>query len=247
MSDALITNSYGFVGGTMKRFCVFFSALLMSAMPLRAQVYEPKEIKSVANLKADEGIVRLSLRTQRQFIETAYLYFVEVLPDGSDGPKTLQFERGAGVPVMGTNMIDVRPKYYRVPKGKYRLLAYTIACAGVPPPGTVCRFYGHSLPTERYETGSPAFEITRGAITDAGDFVIEYTKDVDLDNFNLFSDQLSDDGYGVRWRSIKEPILPIFAGVPAGASPEVPSVFQSRIECEQRPKDKLVQYPFRCR
>lgn len=100
---------------------------IFSAAPVKAQRYEPKEVKTAKDIKAGVGVVRLSLRTQRQFIETAYLYFIEVLPDGSDGPRTLQFERGAGVPVMGTNMIDVKAKYYRVPKGKYRLLAYTVA------------------------------------------------------------------------------------------------------------------------
>ena len=64
----------------MTRFYAVITALLMSVVPLQAQVYEPKEIKGNANLKADEGIVRLSLRTQRQFIETAYIYFIEVLP-----------------------------------------------------------------------------------------------------------------------------------------------------------------------
>jgi hypothetical protein len=221
-------------------------ALLSTAMPAEAKVYEPKEIKSEKALAPEEGAVRLSLRTQRQFIETAYIYFVEISADGSDGERILQFERGAGIPVMGTNMIDVKPKYYRVPEGKYRLLAYTVACAGVPPPHSTCSFNGHRLPTERYESGSPTFQVVQGAITDAGDFVIEYTKEVDLDNFNLFSDRFSDEGYGVRWRAIKDTISPSLAAFPAGPSPAIPSSFLSKIECEKRPKDKLVQFPFRC-
>ena len=84
--------------------------------------------------------------TQRQFIETAYLYFVEILEDGLMARACCTLSCGAGKPLMGTNMIDVKPKYYRVPSGKYRLLAYTVACAGVPPTGPVCTLRtGNSL------------------------------------------------------------------------------------------------------
>jgi hypothetical protein len=216
------------------------------AYPLRAELYEPKEINSEKAIKSDEGAVRLSLRSQRQFIETAYLYFIEVLPDGSDGQRMLQFERGAGVPVMGTNMIDVKVKYYRVPQGRYRLLAYTVACAGLPPPGTTCSFYGNSMPTARYASGSPTFEVSPNAMMDWGDFIIEYAKEVDLDNFDLFSQRFSDEGYEIRWRAIKAAVPPAFATLPAGPTSVVPANFLSRIECEQRPKNKTVQFPFRC-
>ena len=221
-------------------------ALLASAPPVQTKIVEPKEMKSEKGLKPDEGIVRLSVRSQRQFIETAYLYFVQLNPDGSDGARVLRFERGAGVPVMGSNMIDVKAKYYRVPEGRYRLLAYTVACADLPAPGTVCLFGGRPLPTEAYTAGSPSFEVAHGAVTDAGDFVIEYTRDVDLDSFDLFDDRYSDEGYGVRWRAIKGGLRPEFAALPAGPSPEVPAQFRSRIECEQRPKSKKIQFPFRC-
>jgi len=226
--------------------CLLALFLLVGATSSQAEVIEPKEIKSGKGIKPNEGIIRLSVRSQRQFIETAYLYFVQVKPDGSDGDEVLRFERGAGVPVMGTNMIDVKAKYYRVPAGKYRLLAYTVACGAVPPPGAVCFFGGKPLPTEAYVSGSPAFEVSHGTLTDAGDFVIEYTKEVDLDKFDLFDDRFSDEGYGVRWRAIKDGVRPEFASLPVGPVPAVPPQFLSRIECEQRPKGKLVQFPFRC-
>jgi hypothetical protein len=234
------------MGDRMKLVCLLALTLLVGAAPAPTKVVEPKEVKSDKGLKPDEGIVRLSVRSQRQFIETAYLYFVQVRPDGSDGDQVLRFERGAGVPVMGSNMIDVKAKYYRVPEGKYRLLAYTVACGAVPAPGATCFFGGKPLPTEAYVTGSPTFEVSHRALTDAGDFVIEYTKDVDLDKFDLFDDRFSDDGYGVRWRTIKEAIRPEFAALPAGPVPAVPAQFNSRIECEQRPKNKKIQFPFRC-
>ncbi|MBO9712942.1 hypothetical protein [Sphingomonas sp.] len=214
--------------------------------PPETRIVEPKEIKGPAGLKSGEGVLRLSLRSQRQFIETAYLYLVEVRPDGADGPLVLRFERGAGVPVMGTNMIDVKARYYRVPRGRYRLLAYTVACNTVPPPGTACLFGARALPTEAYVGGSPTLEVAEGAVTDGGDFVIEYTKEVDLDKVDLFDDSFSDEGYGVRWRAIKPAIAPPFAALRAGPAPVVPPEFRSRIECEQRPKSMKIQFPFRC-
>lgn len=226
--------------------CLFTRLLVLSSSTLHAQVFEPKQIKSVDNLKPNDGIVRLSLRSQRQYIETAFMYFVEVQPDGSDGTRTLRFERGAGVPVLGTNMIDVKPKYYRVPQGKYRLLAYTVACDTLPPMGKVCAQYGRTLPIEHYTGSSLTFEVAARSVTDAGDFVIEYTNSVDLDYFDLMSDRYSDKGYGVRWRAIKEPILAAFTAVPLSPPPHIDPSFVSRIECDQRPKDKLIQFPFRC-
>jgi hypothetical protein len=224
---------------------LWLSALVVT-MPLHAAMFEPKEVKSVRQIGAGDGFVRLSLRTQRQFIETAYLYFVQIKPDGSDGERIVRFERGAGVPLMGTNMIDVKPKYYAVPAGKYRLLAYTVACGAIPGPRAVCSFYGHDLPTGHYGAGSPTFEVASGKLTDAGDFVIEYVREADLDNFDLFSERFSVEGYGIRWRPIKALVSPDFAGIGVGVEPIVPAEFHSRIECDERPKNKSVQFPFKC-
>ncbi len=211
-----------------------------------AQSVEPKDVKTPSAVKPGEGVVRLSLRTQRQFIETAYLYFVEVLPDGTDGKRTLKFERGAGVPIMGTNMIDTKPKLYRVPQGRYRLLAYTVACATVPPPNTVCRFYGNAMPTERYDSGSPDFSVAAGALTDAGDFIIEYTGTAEIAKLDLFSERFDDDRYGVRWKPIATPLPASFAALPTSPAPVVAERYRSRIQCAQRPKTLTVQFPFIC-
>jgi len=179
----------------MKLLQMFGLVCLASAAPVRAEVVEPKEIRNQSALKSGEGVLRLSMRSQRQFIETAYLYFVRLNPDGSDGTRILRFERGAGVPVMESNQIDVKAKYYSIPEGSYRLQAYTVACSSVPEPGSTCFFGSHALPTEAYVTASPTFEVAQGAVTDGGDFVIEYTKDVDLDKADLFDDRYSDEAY----------------------------------------------------
>ncbi|MET0246793.1 MAG: hypothetical protein ABW182_08620 [Sphingomonas sp.] len=220
--------------------------LSFGALSARAQVTEPKVAKSVKALKPGEGILRLSLRSQRQFIDTAYLYLVRVNPDGSDGPQVLRFERGAGVPLAGSNMIDVKPRYYRVPAGSYRLFAYTVACPMIPDPGTTCMFYGRPLPTGAYASGSPTLEVREGALTDGGDFVIEYIKAVDLDTVSLFDDNYSNEVYDVRWKPIRDALLPEFAALPTGPAIQVPAGFKSRIECEQRPKTYKIQFSFRC-
>jgi hypothetical protein len=211
-----------------------------------AGVVEPTAVKSLGQLKPNDGVLRLSVRTQRQYVDTLFLYFISVQPDGSDGDLILRFERGAGIPIMGSNQIDVKAKYYAVPPGRYRLLAYTFVCDMVPPIGTVCSYYGNALPTERYLSGSPTFTISANRLTDAGDFILEYIKDVDLTTVDLFKDRLSDDAYAIRWRPIRQPLQNAFVTMPIESLPPVSSEFHSRIECERRPKNKTVQFPFRC-
>lgn len=158
----------------MKATIIFITIFLFYCMPASASVVEPTAVKSLGQLKTNNGLLRLSVRTQRQYVDTFFLYFISVQPDGTDGDLVLRFERGAGVPIMGSNQIDVKAKYYTVPAGRYRLLAYTFVCNMVPPPGTVCSYYGNALPTERYLSGSPIFDISVNRLTDAGDFILEY-------------------------------------------------------------------------
>jgi hypothetical protein len=221
-------------------------ALFAAPCSVIAGVVEPKILKSAPASSNDYGVVRLSVRTQRQYIDTFFLYFVEIRPDGSDGDLVLRFERGAGVPLMGTNQIDVKTKYYAVPSGRYRLLAYTFTCDSVPPHGTVCGNYGVSLPTERYKSDSPSFTVSGNRLTDAGDFILEYVKALDLSTADLFKDWLSDDAYGIRWRPLGEPLSANYRMLPTEAGPSIPAEFHSRIECNRRPKNKRVQFPFRC-
>jgi hypothetical protein len=230
----------------MKAAITFIATCFLFCTSAAANVVEPKTVKSLGQLKPNNGVLRLSVRTQRQYVDTLFLYFISVEPDGSDGDLVLRFERGAGIPIMGTNQIDVKAKYYAVPAGRYRLLAYTFVCETVPPPGTVCSYYGNALPTERYLSGSPTFTISVNRLTDAGDFILEYIKPVDLTTVDLFKDWLSDDAYAIRWRPIREPLPDAFVAMPIEPLPPVLSQFHSRIECEQRPKNKTVQFPFRC-
>lgn len=230
----------------MKPAIMFIAIFLFCSAPVAASVVEPTAVKSLGQLKPNDGVLRLSVRTQRQFIDTLFVYFISIQPDGSDGDLVLRFERGAGIPIMGSNQIDVKVKYYAVPAGRYRLLAYTFSCNMVPPPGTVCSYHGTALPTERYLSGSPTFTISVNQLTDAGDFILEYIKPVDLTTVDLFKDRLSDDAYAIRWRPIREPLPNAFVALPIEPLPPVSSQFHSRIECERRPKNKTVQFPFRC-
>lgn len=78
-----------------------------------AKVSEPQKLASPTKLKPGEGVVRLSVRTQKQFTETFFLYFVRLDEAGSDTDSFVRIERGAGVPLAGSNMIDPKPLTYR--------------------------------------------------------------------------------------------------------------------------------------
>ena len=120
---------------------------------------EPKKIKSSTKLKDGEGAVELSVRAQTQATETAIFYFIAVDEDGRDTDRVIRFERGAGVPLMGSNMIDEKQQVYRVPAGRYRPLAFTVGCDQMPTaPGLVCsRGFGNGYPTGFYTESPPIF------------------------------------------------------------------------------------------
>lgn len=92
----------------------------------------------------------------------------------------------------------------------------------------------------------PVIDVRAGALADAGDFIIEYVNDVDVDTFDLFDDRYSNAGYGVRVRPIKAALLPTFQALALTPQPLVPDEYRSRITCDRRPANKSVQFPFRC-
>lgn len=212
-----------------------------------AEVSEPQKLASPAKLKPGEGAVRLSVRTQRQFTETFFLYFVRLDEAGSDTDSFIRIERGAGVPLAGSNMIDPKPVTYRFPTGRYRLLGYTMRCQGVPFEGALC--FGSLLsdpyPTGYYKTPSPTLEVKEGGYTEAGDFILEYTgprPTAEIDGI-LEVDALRAD---IRWRPLLAARPTQFANLPTTGSPTIPAGFESRITCDVRPKGVTLYIPFTC-
>lgn len=234
----------------IRRSMALCGSVLLAASPALAEprydVTEPKKAKSAKQLRAGEGALQLSVRTQKQFIETVIVYFVAVDDNGRDTGRVLRFERGAGVPVMGSNMIDEKQQTYRAPVGRYRPLAFTVACDAMPSaPGQICgNGIGTTYPTGFYPAGSPVFEVKEGQLTQAGDFIVEYTGALPAAGVSLFDVKDSPFDWQVRWRA--------GSGTAAGfegmqvVRAAAPEPMLSRITCNARPAGVTLYIPFAC-
>ena len=211
------------------------------------QVIEPQKIASETKLKPGEGALRLSVRSQYQTTDTLFVYFIQLNEDGTDGERVLQFARGAGVPIMGSNMIDPKPQIYRVPEGRYRPLAFTVKCPGVPFEGAVCTgsFMG-TTPTGYYRRSNPLLLVEVGKLSEAGDFIMEYNGTITDPRMNVMSQRKESTGYDLRWRAMAPETSPAFAGLSRTAEAVVPEEFKSRIRCDSRPAGVSLYIPFEC-
>jgi hypothetical protein len=212
----------------------------------RFEISEPKKVKNAKQLRDGEGALQLSIRTQKQFIETVIVYFVAVDEQGRDTSKVLRFERGAGVPVMGSNMIDEKQQPYRAPPSRYRPIAFTVACDAMPTaPNLVCGGgYGAAYPTGFYPEGAPVFEVKAGQFTQAGDFIIEYTGAKPAPGISLFDVKDSPLDWQVMWRTGNGTTTG-FDGLPINEA-SVPETMKSRISCDSRPAGVTLYIPFDC-
>lgn len=219
------------------------------AQPALAQggydIVEPKKVKSSKQIKPGEGAVQMSVRTQKQFVETAIVYFVALDEAGRDTNKVFRFERGAGVPIMGSNMIDEKHQVYRMPPGRYRPIAFTVACDGMPfEEGLTCSSNGALYPTGFYPTQTQAFVVRAGELTRAGDFIIEFTGQKPEPGVSLFDVEDKPFEWNLRWRAAYGTV-PGFAGMSGGQS-EMPAAMRSRITCNARPAGVMLYIPFDC-
>ncbi len=223
-----------------------FAFSLLAPGAAQAKVIEPPKIASPAKLKPGEGAVRLSVRTQKQFTETFFLYFVRLDENGGDSDSYVRIERGAGVPIAGSNMIDVKPVIFRMPAGRYRLLGYTMRCEGMPFEGALCTgSVSGPFPTGYYKNPAPTFDVKDGSFADVGDFILEYTGPRpigEIDGIAEVDEHRSD----IRWKPITAAKPSAFANLADLGAPTIPAAFQSRITCETRPKGVMLYIPFTC-
>lgn len=218
----------------------------MFATPAQAGVSETKKIKSPAALKAGEGAVQLSLRAQKQQTLTQSAYFVRLDDDGRDTDAVYKFERKAGVPLLGTNMIDPKPEIYRLPQGRYRLLGDARGCETVPRPGLMCiGGYGDGN-ISYYAPPAPMFEVVARGFTNAGDFILEYVGPDAPNVSDLFAKGIKSYPYAMRWLPLPEIVPAAFTHLPLAKPIPVPSHFLSKIRCTKRPASSTIQFPFRC-
>lgn len=212
----------------------------------RFDIVEPKKVKSPKKLRDGEGALQLSVRTQTQSINTAIFYFVAVDENGRDTDRVIRFERGAGVPLMGSNMIDEKQQVYRVPAGRYRPIAFTVACDEMPTaPGLVCsQGFGNGYPTGFYTEGTPLFEVREGEFTRAGDFIVEYTGSLPPGEKSLLDGEASPLEWAIRWRE-GSGARDGFEALPMNKA-SVPGPWHSRITCDARPEGVTLYIPFNC-
>ena len=226
--------------------CIPTGILLSAPVFAAPQIVEPKKIKSPSALKDGEGAVQLSVRTQKQFIETAIIYFAAVDAHGRDTGRVYRFERGAGVPIMGSNMIDEKHAVYRMPAGRYRPIAFTVACDQMPfAEGLVCsRGIGGGFPTGYYPTSQATFEVRQGQISRAGDYIVEYVGAVSDLSLSLFEYSQDASQWALRWR----PTGAVASGFQQLSimEPTVPEAMHSRIKYDARPAGVMLFIPFVC-
>ena len=152
---------------------------------------------------------------------------------------------GAGVPVMGSNMIDQKQQTYRLPAGRYRPLGFTVACNQMPyREGLVCTKGFAEFPTGFYASGEPVFEVAAGQMTTAGDFIVEYTGPIPPAGTSLFDVDAEPHQWQLRWRE-GEQTLQGFETLTLNR-PSVPEEWRSRITCNRRPEGVTLYIPFAC-
>lgn len=230
------------------------SAIIAAALlATPALAIEPRAISSAGQIKREQGAVRLSVQSQVQQGGTFHLWFLREGGDPSRSADVLKFERKQGVPLLGVNTVDSRPATYSVRAGRYRLLAYGVACPMLPPPGTyACQAMINNIPTgqmpaRRYEGDVPSFEVRPGELTEAGEFILEARPDAPIAEGGAL-DFLQRDhrAFEIRVRPTALPRPAGLAKVVVGPAPIVPPGFVSQISCRQRPKGAMMYIPFAC-
>jgi hypothetical protein len=235
----------------MVRLVGLFGAFVITASP--ALAIEPKAISSAKQIKAQHGAVRLSVQSQVQQQGTIHVWFLREGGDPARSADVLKFERKQGVPLLGMNTVDSRPAVYSVPPGRYRLLAYGVACPMLPPPGTyacsstINKIPVGSMPARRYEGLVPSFEVEAGKLTELGEIILEARPDAPISEEAALKFLLRDHrAFEVRVRPITAPRPAGFGTVTFGPEPSVPAEFKSQISCRQRPKGAMMYLPFTC-
>lgn len=227
-------------------------ALAALAAPALAREIEPRAARDARSLGTDRGVVILSLRSQMQLDGPLHVWFEAADDVARRSADHLRFERNQGVPIMGSNMIDRRAIAYAFPAGRWRLLANTVRCDSVPPPGSTCiGGLGGIYPTARYDGSSILLEVRPGAVLDAGELILEFPAGEDL---TISFRQLwrSARAMRLKWRPLPQDVAARlaapFAGLPAARIETVAAGERSALSC-QNERAKIhsgLALPFAC-
>lgn len=205
----------------------------------------PRQIASADRMQTGMGAVRLSIQSQVQL--TGGSLFVWFLKEGGDPERRddlLRLERGQGVPILGRNMVDSRPRIFALPPGRYRLIAHSAGCSTLPPPNAIC---SNGSPTQRYAGDTPIFEVRPGHLTDAGEFILEAPPGTPIGEGTGVREGIRNPStFSIRVRETHEPVPDAFASLPRGPATIVPAEFRSSIRCRLRPEGAMMYLPFEC-
>ena len=222
-------------------------ALLLAAP---AAAIKPKPVSSPAKLPAGMGVVRLSIQSQTQHGGKLFVWFLREGGNPANKQDILRFDRGQGVPIAGTNMIDQTPKTFALQPGRYRLLGHGVGCSDLPPEGTMCLygpFGGSPMPTARYGQDAPSFDVVAGKLTDAGEFILEAPSGTPMGEDTAVDFAIKNPmAFQMRVRPSTIPVPAEFRTMPGGPAVSVDAAFQSMIRCPSRPKGAMMYLPFEC-
>jgi hypothetical protein len=210
---------------------------------------EPKPLRE-SRLAQGMGALSISIQSQTQHGGKLYVWFLREGGDPANKSDLLKFERGQGVPLIGTNMIDSTPKAFAVPAGRYRLLGHSVGCSKLPPEDTYCLygpFGGSIMPTGRYGADAPMFEIVEGRMTDAGEYILEAPAGTPMSEETAFKfGQKNTMAFKLRVRPSSVGLASAFQAMPRGPAPVVEPFYASEIRCAARPKGAMMYLPFTC-
>jgi hypothetical protein len=223
---------------------VLASLVASSACIGPARADNARQLSSAQRLRPDMGAIRVSVQSQVQLTGPLFVWFVREGGDPARNADLLRFERGQGVPVLGSNMVDSRAQVYAVRPGRYRLIAHSKSCSSLPPPNAICSVGG---PTERYEGETPVFEVRAGQLTEVGELILEAPAGTPIGEETGMR-QMATNPYSfrIRVRPSEQPLPPDFASLSRGPAVEVPAGFRSAISCRARPDGAMMYLPFAC-
>ena len=231
------------------RYIAALGAVLLAAST-SAPAVKPKAVSSPAKLPTDMGVVRLSIQSQTQHGGKLYVWFLREGGSPENKQDILRFDRGQGVPIAGTNMIDQTPRTFALPPGRYRLLGHGVGCGQLPPEGTMCLygpFGGSPMPTGRYGPDAPTFEVVAGQLTDAGEFILESPQGTPMGEDTAMDFAMANPmAFQMRVRPSRMPMPAEFRSMPSGPAISVDAGFQSMIRCVARPKGAMMYLPWEC-
>ena len=229
---------------------LYLAALGAALLSASAVAIKPKAVSSPSKLPTGMGIVRLSIQSQTQHGGKLFVWFLREGGNPTNKEDVLRFDRGQGVPIAGTNMIDQSPKAFALPTGRYRLLGHSVGCGQLPPEGTIClygTFGGSPMPTGRYGADAPSFEVVAGQLTDAGEFILEAPSGTPMGEGSAMDFAMKNPGaFQMRVRPSTMPLPAEFRSMLGGPVPSVNASFQSLIRCPSRPKGAMMYLPFEC-